>query len=474
MVPLVEGDHDRVASVGRLIASVMNRHGLGPKQGKALEFMHVRKEWETSAGIPVRLASTSWYKSRHFLSNQHLHNMIYTSPVQAVQCTDTFQSMYSQLLAGLVDRLSVVQLGATFSLGLLQAIRFLQRHYQDLAADLERGAVDPRITDTDVRTALETRLVADPENAAHIRKECGSGQWKGIVRRIWPKARCLTAIATGSMSRYVPALEFYSDDLPVVSLVYASSESFFGINMNPFCKPEEVAYTILPNLAYFEFLPVGSPETEIVKLADVEMGKDYEIVVTAYSGLYRYKVGDILRVAGFYNKAPQFKFVCRKDASLSIDAEKTSEADLQRAVAAAEAAHLTPHNRRVAEFTCYADANTIPGHYVIYWELSPATDRTENSSPVNYLIEQCCLTMEESFNSYYKEMRIDAKSIGPLEIKLVKDGTFDRLMDLAVSDGASVAQYKTPRCVRSASLLQVLDAGVVSAHFSPRPPCWSK
>ncbi|KAI9088963.1 hypothetical protein K1719_029242 [Acacia pycnantha] len=37
---------------------------------------------------------------------------------------------------------------------------------------------------------------------------------------------------------------------------------------------------------------------------------EYELVVTTYSGLYRYRVGDILRVAGFKNKAPQFNFVC--------------------------------------------------------------------------------------------------------------------------------------------------------------------
>ncbi|CAN6448711.1 unnamed protein product [Victoria cruziana] len=473
LLPLVEGDHDRYAMAVKLIASVMNRHGFGLKHGKALEFMHVRKEWETSAGIPARLASTSWYKSKHFLSNQQLHNKVYTSPLPAIHCTDMFQSMYSQLLAGLVDRLSVVHLGAIYALGLVQAIRFLERHYQDLAADLEQGTVDSRITDKDVRTALESRLVPDPENAAHIRNECGGGRWKGILRRIWPNARYLAAIATGSMSQYVSALEFYSDGLPLVSLVYASCETFFGINMNPLCKPEEIAYTILPNLAYFEFLPMESPESELVKLADVEMGKEYEAVVTTYSGLYRYKVGDILRVTGFYNRAPQFKFVCRKDVALNIDVEKTSEADLQWAVAAAAAAHLAPHDTRVEEFTSYADTNTIPGHYVVYWELSRTTDQEENLS-VNHVMEQCCLTMEESLHSCYREMRVVVKSIGPLEIKLVKDGTFDRLMDLAVSNGASAAQYKTPRCIKSGSLLQLLNAAVVSAHFSPRLPCWSK
>ncbi|XP_031479067.1 probable indole-3-acetic acid-amido synthetase GH3.1 [Nymphaea colorata] len=478
LLPLVEGDLDRVEMFWRVMDSLMNWHGSGLKQGKTLKFIHVRKECETGAGIAVRYLLTSWYKSGHFLSKHHHYSTTHTSPVASIHCTDTFQSTYSQLLAGLADRLSVVQLSATFALGLLQAIRFLERHYLDLAMDIEKGTVDPRITDKDIRAALETRLTPDPENATHIRKECGCGQWKGIIRRIWPNAQYLEAVATGSMSLYVPVLEFYSDGLPLVSLAYASSECFFGINLNPFCKLEDVTYTIIPNLAYFEFLPVESPENclqpaELVNLADVQMGKEYEIVVTTYSGLYRYRVGDILRVVSFYNKAPQFKFVCRGNVVLSIDIEKTSEADLQNAVAAAEAAHLIPHNTRVAEFTSYADTSTTPGHYVIYWELSRTTDQTEGFS-ADYLIGQCCLAIEESFDATYKEVRVYDRSIGPLEIKVVKNGTFDRLMDFAVSNGASVAQYKPPRCVKSDSLLQILDAAVVSAHFSPRPPSWSK
>ncbi|XP_031479858.1 indole-3-acetic acid-amido synthetase GH3.4-like [Nymphaea colorata] len=145
---------------------------------------------------------------------------------------------------------------------------------------------------------------------------------------------------------------------------------------------------------------------------------------------------------------------------------------LEKAVAAAEAAHLIPHNMRVEEFTGYADNTTTPDHYVIYWELSPTTDQTEGFS-ADYLMGQCCLAIEESLDATYKEMRVYDRSIWPLEIKVVKNGTFDRLMDFAVSSGASVAQYKPPRCVRSASLLQILDAPVVSAHFSPRPPTWS-
>lgn len=53
-------------------------------------------------------------------------------------------------------------------------------------------------------------------------------------------------------------------------------------------------------------------QKELVKLVDTKLGQEYELVVTTYVGLYRYRIGDVLKVAGFKNKAPQFNFVCRK------------------------------------------------------------------------------------------------------------------------------------------------------------------
>lgn len=63
---------------------------------------------------------------------------------------------------------------------------------------------------------------------------------------------------TGSMAQYVAALEYYSGGkLPLVCTMYASSECYFGINLKPLSKPGEVTFTLLPNMCYFELLPLG-------------------------------------------------------------------------------------------------------------------------------------------------------------------------------------------------------------------------
>lgn len=187
-----------------------------------------------------------------------------------------------------------------------------------------------------------------------------------------------------------------------------------------------------------------------------------------FAGLYRYRVGDVLRVSGFKNKAPQFNFVCRKNVVLSIDSDKTDEVELQTAVKNA-VSHLIPFDANLVDYTSYADSSTFPGHYVLYWEL-----RLDGATPVPpSVFEDCCLTMEESLNSVYRQGRVSDKSIGPLEIKIVQSGTFDKLMDYAISRGASINQYKTPRCVKFEPIIQLLDSRVVSNFFSPKCPKWS-
>ncbi|CAN6884608.1 unnamed protein product [Brassica oleracea] len=77
------------------------------------------------------------------------------------------------------------------------------------------------------------------------------------------------------MAQYIPALEFYTNKLPLVSKSYASSEAFFGLNLEPLSK--HVSYTFLPNMSYFEFIDVdGGTEGEIVDLVNVKLGHHYE------------------------------------------------------------------------------------------------------------------------------------------------------------------------------------------------------
>ncbi|CAN7019967.1 unnamed protein product [Brassica rapa subsp. trilocularis] len=285
----------------------------------------------------------------------------------------------------------------------------------------------------------------------------------------------MEAIITGSMAQHISALEFYSNKLPLVSPIYGSSEAFFGLNLEPLCKPQHVSYTFLPNMSYFEFIDVdvegGTTSGEVLDLVDVKLGRYYELLVTNFSGLHRCRVGDVLEATGYYNKTPQFRFVRRKTTVLSVHLEPTTEEDLLKALARATVI-LESLELMLTGFTCYGDVSTVPGHYVFYLELKAKVNNNSIDDEVldNKVLVECCRVMEESLNGTYRRFRRKNGSIGALEIRVVQQGTFDSLMDFFVSRGSSISQYKTPMCINSAEALKVLEDKVLARFFSDKSP----
>jgi auxin responsive GH3 gene family len=265
----------------------------GLDEGRCMYLLFVKPEMKTPSGLVARPVLTSYYKSRHFRERPDSPYTRYTSPNEAILCADSAQSMYAQLLCGLARRGEVLRVGAVFASAFLRALKFLEGHWRALCDDIRAGRVDAaRVTDRACRDAV-ARVVARPDAALAdaIAAECeaGAASWRGIVRRLWPRTKYIDVIVTGSMAQYVPLLEFYGGGLPLVSTMYASSECYFGINLRPLDRPEDVAYTLLPNMCYYEFIKVEKDgeevrDGEVVDLVDVEVGAYYELVVTTFTG----------------------------------------------------------------------------------------------------------------------------------------------------------------------------------------------
>ncbi|PON93690.1 GH3-like hormone conjugating enzyme [Trema orientale] len=455
LLPTTNEQLDRCQLLFSLRMPVINIYVPGLDKGKGLYFLFIRAETKTPGGLVARPILTSVFKNENFKNRPYDPYDVYTSPNETILCPDSFQSMYSQMLCGLIMRHEVLRVGAIFASGLVHAIRFLQLSWRDLASDISTGTLNPRITDPAIKERLMSDILKpDPELAEFVSSQCSGQNWEGIITRIWPNTIYLDTVVTGSMAQYVPTLDYYSGGLPKVSLTYSSSECCIGINLKPMCDPSDISYTIMPNMAFFEFMPHDPPPPRhdapprLVDLADVE-------------------VGDILRVTGFHNTAPQFQFVRRKNVVLSVDTDKTTESELQKAVESASLL-LREFHTSVVEHTSYADTKTVPGHYVIYLEL--LVKDSANDVPSHEVLNRCCLAMEESLNFIYRRGRVADNSIGALEIRVVKNGTFEELMDYAILRGSSMSQYKTPRCINSIPILELLDSKVVSVHFSPSAP----
>lgn len=292
-MPTIQEDFGRRFQLRRLVMPVISQYVPDLEKGKGMYFWSIKSEAKTPGGLPACPVLTSMYKSPYVNNGCISPYANYTSPAETILCQDSYQNMYSQILCGLYQCKEVLRVGSYFASSFIRAIRFLEKHWSLLCNDIRTGTINKQITDPSVRDAVMKILKPDPELADFIEAECSKDSWQGIIGRLWPNTNYVDVILTGSMSQYVPALEYYSNGIPLVSNVYASSECYFGINLNPFCNPREVSYTLIPTMCYFEFSPIQrdngvinsiSEQNQLVDLADVKIGQEYELVVTTYSG----------------------------------------------------------------------------------------------------------------------------------------------------------------------------------------------
>lgn len=162
---------------------------------------------------------------------------------------------------------------------------------------------------------------------------------------------------------------------------------------------------------------------------------------------------------GFHNSTPELKFVCRRNLILTINIDKNTEKDLQLAVE--EAAKLIAEQKtEVVDFSSYVDLTTDPGHYVIFWEISGEVS--------DEVLTQCCNCLDISFvdAGYISSRKVN--SIAPLELRVLRRGTFQKILDHYVGLGAALSQFKTPRCIGPANneVLKILCDNVAKSYFS--------
>ncbi|MBA0852188.1 hypothetical protein Goshw_002163 [Gossypium schwendimanii] len=432
------------------------------ENGKALQLIYSSKQSKTKGGLIAGTATTNVFRNSQFKNTMKAMQSQCCSPDEVIFGPDFHQSLYCHLLCGLIFREEIQFISSTFSHSIVHAFRTFEQVWEELCADIREGVLTSRITFPSVRSAMAKLLKPNPELADLIHKKClGLNNWYGLIPELFPNVKYIYGIMTGSMEPYLKKMRHYARDLPLISADYGSSEGWIGANVNPNVPPELATYVVLPDIGYFEFIPLKEnvEEAKPVGLTEVKVGEEYEVIITSFAGLYRYRLGDVVKVTGFHNLSPELKFICRRNLMLTINIDKNTEKDLQLAVEAASKLNAE-EKLEVLDFSSHVDLSTNPGHYVIFWEISGEV-REE-------VLEECCNCLDRSFvdAGYVSSRKINA--IGPLELRVVQRGTFQKILNHYVGLGAALSQFKTPRCVGSTNneVLQILCNNVVKSYFS--------
>ncbi|XP_073116506.1 jasmonoyl--L-amino acid synthetase JAR4-like [Elaeis guineensis] len=446
------------------------------RNGKALQFIYSSKQLKTKGDLIAATATTNVYRSEQFKSTMKDIQSQCCSPDAVIFGSDFNQSLYCHLLCGLIYSNEVQFISSTFAHSIVHAFRTFEQVWEDLCTDVREGVLSSRITVPSIRESVSRLLSPNPDLADTIYKKCvGLSNWYGVIPELWPNAKYVYGIMTGSMEPYLKKLRHYAGNLPLISAEYGSSEGWIGTSVDPRLPPESTTFAVLPDIGYFEFIPLREnprvqelersastihyAESEPVSLTEVRVGEEYEIIITNFAGLYRYRLGDVVKVAGFHNSTPKLKFICRRGLLLTVNIDKNTEKDLQLSVEEATKL-LAAEKLELVDFTSYVDMSTDPGHYVIFWEL--------NADASDDVLHSCCDCLDRAFvdAGYVSSRKVQA--IGALELRVVERGTFQKILDHYLCLGAAVSQFKTPRCVGTSNseVLQILCTNATKSYFS--------
>jgi hypothetical protein len=404
---------------------------------------------KTSGGIPMGDASSGGLKKMSWMLP-----LLYTTPIEALTIADKPTANYIHALFGMKDK-NLKHITSTFAPYVIQLMKNMEQRWPDLVHSLETGKLpsDLKITPEE-RRAIEKQIKPDLNRANELRKEFSKG-FENIIPRIWPNFSYIGAVTTGSFDVYIPELKKYSGNTPIYNGTYGASEGWMAIS-NSIQRPKEFA--LLPGANYYEFIPVENMEDKnpkTVDIKDLKAGKEYEMVITTYSGFYRYRVGDVIKVNNFLHENPVIEFCYRRGTLLNLAGEKVTEKQTKDAMIGFSEKFLNK-NDKIVDYTTVADTNTVPPRYKFFIELN-SSKQLNNPEVKKNAID--ILEHELGKTSYdYSDMR-NHRMLSQMDIVFLKPGAFERLTESMrkAGDVKLSNQIKIPRVLKNPNLIKHLE-----------------
>lgn len=212
---------------------------------------------------------------------------------------------------------------------------------------------------------------------------------------------------------------------------YNASEGFFGVQYSHKSKD---LLLLLDNEIFYEFLPAGEWDKEkpqAVTLADVEVGKQYALVISTSGGLWRYKIGDTIE---FTSTHPYlFRITGRTKQFINAFGEELIVDNADRALE--EACKVT--GAKLIEYTAapvyFGDNNSGAHEWLIEFETKPSD------------VEQFATVLDENLkklNSDYEAKRSYNLSLSKPIIRVLEPNDFYKWMESRAKSGG---QNKVPK-----------------------------
>lgn len=182
----------------------------------------------------------------------------------------------------------------------------LPRHVEWLLRELHDGS-----------TALPGApvLAAAPQRAALLRQAMVGGSLD--TRLLWPQLQLISCWTHAGAKRFIPQLQQLFPHVTIQGKGLLATEGVISIPLVGHDYP-----VLAVNSGFYEFLDETGNLLLAHELAD---GGAYEVIISV-PGLWRYRIGDWVRVRGWIGSAPKLEFLGRGKMVCDLVGEKLNDA----------------------------------------------------------------------------------------------------------------------------------------------------
>lgn len=391
--------------------------------GKVFGLVGAAEEGRTPSGTPYGAASGLIYKSSPpWIQQTH------ALPYEITAIKDFAAKYYTAMRLGLEQ--NVTFLGTPNPSTILRLVETADRFKQEIVRDIRDGALSSRFDiASPIRHAISGRIAMNPERAKQL-EALFHGSDRLRPQDYWPNLALIGCWKGGSVGvRLKELASWFAADTPVRDLGYMASEGQMSLPISDVGS----AGVLTIGTNFYEFVPeseIGSARPITLTSDELEIGAAYYVILTTPGGLYRYAINDLIRVTGFYEKAPLIEFLRKGRDITSITGEKLHVNQVIEAMARAQQTCKI----WLDHFSVNADVEH--SRYVFAVEAAATGEQDALTKLLNAIDDQL-----GKLNVEYAQKR-DSQRLKPPVLWLMKPGWFERTTNAAMRRNSRDTQFK--------------------------------
>ncbi len=314
---------------------------------------------------------------------------------------------------------------------ILQMAEYADANAESLIRDIHDGTIR-QIQHSGDRQLLARRLKRRPRRARQLEQIVETHGTLDLAA-CWPHLTCLGVWSGGSAGAYIPQLRQIFGDIPVRDHGLHASEGRMTLPIE-----DNTSSGILEvETHFFEFIPVEESESQnpvVLEAHELQEGREYLILLTTTSGLYRYNIQDVVRCTGFYGATPLLEFRHKGAHISSITGEKIAESQVVDAVRST----CEELQFGVQQYTLTPRWGEPPGYTLyVHPRHEPSADQLRD------LARAADLRLGDA-NCEYREKR-ETERLDQMQVRVLPGEAWQRFTSHRLSTaGGSPEQYKHP------------------------------